>query len=475
VPRALKDENAVSTVLGAILMVGLLVITLVRVQTVFVPVWDQQGETNLMAQVANQVAQINSDFQRQVGNLSSAPVSDPITLGEPSGFSFFQSPRLPGTVSFNPATGGAGLNLASPNLIEQNFNGQDLTRFNEQWKPVSATITQILKFDHLRLRMKDPASHTGTMTLALTDKNNAYAGKITLVNTATGGNGNNIEVSFFGPQSSTNPVTVTDVFFATGGGGCTTNCPYFYLDTLDPTYQFQGILGLAQLPLTATLSLSGTVTGDYSIIYDTPAPGGGTIRQGGTNGLPVPNYSSTAGGGVLSVRIPNNYYPTQTYTFEYGAVFLDQPEGSIMEVPPQFSASSNALQAAVTWTYPGLIGSIGNAAGTTQTTVSLVPSGPHSVLGIAHSLSLTISTTHPALWQSYWASQMQQAGIASDPALKGLTCLLLSWPPGYKITTTATSATLSIVGSCSLLNDTSPTVFVAHQESDTRITVQPAS
>jgi hypothetical protein len=293
-----------------------------------------------------------------------------------------------------------------------------------------------------------------------------------MVDSVTGGNGHNVETSFFGAQSQTNAITVTDTFFATGGGGCVINCPYFYVDALDPSFQFGAVLAQVAGPMTATLTLTGVV-GDYTMVYQTPASGGGTTRVGG-GGVTIPNYSSTVPGGALTFTKSNGRFPSQTFTLEYGAVIIDQPQGSVMAVPPTLRALSTSTTAALAWTYPGLTGVASNAGGG-RATVSMTPAAVHSLSSVSHSLSFTLATTHPALWSSYWTSQMALAGIQNDPLLKGLTCLIASWPPGYVITTTSTSATLTVVGSCSILNDVSSTVQLSTQEADVTVNVSSQS
>ena len=183
VNRQRRDEAAVSTVLGAVLVFGLLVLTLVTIQVKFVPVWDRDREADLMETVSQQMATLKSDADRQADNRTSVPVTDPLTLGTGGGFGFFRGTELPGALRYEPPAAGGGFTVTASqaNLLAR--NGRSIYAGTETWTQIAGdSVDAVGEVDHLRLRVETPAAwDTGdSVTLTVTDFNGAYAGKFVL-------------------------------------------------------------------------------------------------------------------------------------------------------------------------------------------------------------------------------------------------------------------------------------------------------
>ncbi|MBU0496358.1 MAG: hypothetical protein KKC68_07660 [Candidatus Thermoplasmatota archaeon] len=80
--RPLKeDSNAVTSVILALLFLGLFAIMLTTIQAVYVPQWGAQHEGIHMHEVANQFAELKHTMDIQTISQDPTPITSPITLG----------------------------------------------------------------------------------------------------------------------------------------------------------------------------------------------------------------------------------------------------------------------------------------------------------------------------------------------------------------------------------------------------------
>lgn len=452
-----RDDAGVSTVLGAVLVLGLFVITLVAVQTQYVPVWDKQREQDLALLLGNQVGTLKADLDRLAGNKTSIPLSDPISLKPQQGFTFLQGSGLAGTVAFTPGTG-TGFQVASNQLTLQQSGGVTLYGLSEDWTSLlpGQTITDVTNILHLRLRVNDPTDTDGSMTFTIRTPGGLCQGQLTILVQTLVGSDRDVQASVYGPATplaaSCNPTAITQ---RNSDAKKQTAPAFYYIDALDFDLKFAPVLAVASYPATLTLTTTGTfpttpVSSSASIVYDQT----GGVRVGG-GGLVIPNYSSSAAAGALKVVRNNQQVPSQTYTLEYGAVFLEQPDGAAMVVPPLFSVASSATQTAVSWSVPTLQGSTSAITGPHSATLLGIPTGQRLFLdAAAPSLTFTLETTHGALWQSFWDTSLRAVGLSTAAGHYTL-------PPP-----TATSATLVLYG---------PTTAPASLTNDLKLTLQQSS
>ena len=136
-----RDERAISNVLGAILVFGLLVMTLVTIQVKFVPVWDEEREARHVETVIDQLSLFKADAERLATNVTSGSVTDPLTISAQGGFSFFQGATLGGSAEFEPSASGAGIVITSPELRILQSNGQPLYALGEEWTAIPSSGT----------------------------------------------------------------------------------------------------------------------------------------------------------------------------------------------------------------------------------------------------------------------------------------------------------------------------------------------
>jgi hypothetical protein len=447
-------DEAISTVLGAILLFGLLVSTLVTIQVQYVPVWDHQRESRLMDEVSGQLAMAQSALGHEVSNRSRAPVALPVALSPPGGFSFFTGSTQPGVASFKPS--GTGLALRAPNGIRiESEDGVDLSVLDEQWKtapmaPATETVDDIASLQHFRVRVLDPTlPNKGVWSFTATlEHEGVYAGKLVLSETVTSS-----EYSFrtqvFGSKSQTDAITdVTDAWKKT-----TSQKNPYYIDALERTLGFAAVLSAAEKPATLTWSnaIPGLQTALVKTSYDTGAASG--------SGNVVANYLHEADGGRIEVARENQRFPSQAYTLEYGALILDQPEGSAMVAPPALSVRQAAGVVKLAWTVPELTGSASSVAGARGVQLAAQPVGGRMELhGVAPRIEVTLDTTHATVWNSYWKAVFDQAGLKS--------------PANYEISPpTPTQAKLIVYGMST--SATAEDVHVDYEEATLAVSLLP--
>ena len=454
--RMRADEKGVSAVLGAVLMFGLLVAALAMIQVQFVPVWQAQKEANLSTTVSNQLAQLNADMGRQVGNASAAGISDPLTLAAP-GFTFFSGNTDPGTVSFTPVAD--GITVSSNQLTIQQQGDVQYYGLGETWTPIAGgTITDIDNVLHLRLRIDmGPAYDDGdTATLTITDADGDFAGKA-VVTFLEFPSEDALEVRTY--NAANNELSSdAEAYFQQAAFN------FIYFDLLDSTLLFRDVIAASEPPFSITVSDVGLLA-DYTIVYDTSQGGGSRVGGGG---IVVDDYERSSPGGYLRVTRPNRELPQQTYTLEYGAILLDQADGSAMVVPPPFDVSVSGTQVLVTWSVPGPSGQANAISGSSQVNVNLSPVGTgNSVSGVAPRLTFTLVTEHPSLWAAFWDGRMVDASLTGNVAVQGAPCSAAQFH--YTVCTTSGTATLNVYGSDMDPNSTLDDLFLTFKETDVNV------
>jgi hypothetical protein len=489
--RRYDDDSAVSSVLGAILVFGLLVLTLLSVQVNFVPVWDKQRENNFSLEIGTQLNTVRADLDRLVANATNGPFSDPLTLTRQTGFSFFTAGVQPATVTFTPSSAAAGMTITTARPITiLSSGGHSLTGLAEDYTslPSGTTLPNVVAIDTLRLRIgaagnpatgTPPAGQTGLLTLLVNDVNGKCAGRLLLSETGLSGADHNVDVQVF---AADNPPTATCTALINNrddpvkciGAACVNSPVSYFLDALDPTLLFSSVLAAASPPFQVTLTASNLI-GAGAITYDT-STSGGNIHVGGA-GQTLSSYTNFVSSGTLTVHAPYQKLPQQDTAFEYGAVLVTQPgQGSAMVVPPQFSVGTSATQAALSWSFAAMGGGSAAVNGARQAYVGLTGSSAgFDVQAAASDITFTVSTAHPDVWASYWDQQMQLAGLTSAASFTPVApCVTTASSPQYTLTQTATSATLAFFGPCSAPSDPLKDIFLNLKEGGVTVALQPS-
>jgi len=442
-----------ASILGAILLFGIAVSTVVTVQAQYVPVWDHEREARLMDSLAGQMAAAQAELARQVANRSTAPTALPIPLAPSSGGpSLFQGSSAPGTLALQPAPG--SFTLSAPQLTFAAQQGTDLFDLSESWTPVPSgtTLGNVASVDHLRLRLHNPSTlpNNGVLSLTVLDGSGAYAGKLTLTNLDEQSDFA-LVARVYSAASSTSPITEQLQSWKK-----TTPDPDFYLDALAPSLGFAAVLH--GQPGTFSLRWANGLPGaEETMVYTT-----GGAAQIGSTGVAVPDYVRTTSSGVLVAGRSNQRFPTQAYSLEYGALLLSQPDGDAMVAPPAFGARLDGGQLQVSWSLPQVTGGPSLVGGARAAQLTVVPLGARLALHAAASrLGFTLATAHPAAWAAYFDGTLRDAGL--DPAAGQ-----------YHVATTANSVTLDLYGPVAAPNDATNDIHLDYAEASLAVSLLPS-
>ncbi len=446
------DRAGVSNVLGAILLFGIFIMTLVTIQVEFVPRWEEDREARHMDQVADQLAQFTSDLNRMAANQTRTAITDPLTLQPSGGFRFLQAGSgLPNELAFDPPVAGQGVNVTSPQLRILARDGEEFFGLNETWEAIVSgdTVDNVTQVRHLRIRVDMiPGDYNDgdSATLSAFDRNGIFAGKA-VVTFRDFPSEQALAIQVFNRQNQEISSGI-EAFFQQ------TVVDYFYIDLLDGELLFDQVLAAAESPIDLTLARNG-LDAAYTIVYNTIGAGGPTTV--GNAGILVPNYSSTLASGSLAVEAENQHFPPQTFVIEHGAVILEQAEGTVMRVPPAFRVTGGATQVQLIWTMPGLTGDRQSLGGSEAASLIATPAGGQAhTEAFAARVALRIPTGHPAAWSAWLDDQFRLAGLASAVGQ-------------YSLSSGADFVLLTVYGPVSDPNSTTEDVYLNFQQAPIRI------
>lgn len=435
-----KDERAVSTVLGAVLLFGLLIVTLVTVQVEFVPVWDEDREARHMDEVAGQLSQFASDLDRQVENATSSSLSDPLRLEREAGFRFFSSgDGLAANVGFTAATTGAGVSLSSPRMTILEQNGRELTAIADSsaWidlDNVDDDYSDITDLRVLRVRIPWP-SDTNDCNSALVAILHIYdiVGDelARVVHTCLDTSGErSIETEIFYREDTASAFTEvsgdTEAIFQNA------DAEYFYIDLMRSELLLAPVLSSLNGPLSMQMEDLGLEAG-YVLVFDDST--GGTQGGGGTlvgrTVSPYPSSATEYEGGTLVFTSSNQEFVEQQYVVEHGAVLRVQSEGAAIVVAPRFDVQPTSSQTRIDWNLPTMQGVSQTLAGSSLATLTASRAGESfSILAGAAQITLELPTAYPDAWRTFFERELTEAGLTSAeysfPSVAGAVALTIT-------------------------------------------------
>lgn len=436
-----RREEGVSNVLGAILVFGLLIVTLVTIQVRFVPVWEQDKEAAHMQEVLDQMRQLQADLDRQAGNDTSGPLTDPLTLRKEGGFRFFQgASQANAQLTFQPAPAGTGISVftcaaAGPGCAVHvvRRGGQTLFGLTDVWTDfTSSQISNVQQVQNLRVR-------------------------VDLTPTAAYTNGQSATLRIFGAASAVNPIgqvvftyqefpsenALKIAILDANGNEVSSDLEAFfqqtvidwqYFDLLAPALLLPQILASAQPPYRFDLVPNG-LQAQYQVAYidSNQAP------IGGAGGVPLTFYSTTVASGHLALTASNPYFVDQTYTLEHGGVVLAQGTGaglgSTLLSPPAFQVSASNTVLGLALTVPGLVGTGSNRGEASASVVATPLGGADEVWVTAPRLTIVFPTAYGSAWCAYFDGLLSGAGLSS-----------LGGTPQYTVAATSAQCSLTIFG-----------------------------
>lgn len=448
-----RDDAAVSSVIGAILVTGLLVISLITVRTVYVPVWKEQAERAEMDLVATQLGQIKADLDRHVGNRNASAVAATLLLGQQR-TGLFMDQGLPNQVSFEPGGKGVGIHANRMRILVQ--NGSATASVNESWEdvPGSDTITNVSRVHHLRLRIDCVGGCESTgdnIVISITDADGNFAGDFRVQQTSDPpDNFLNIRT-----RDADGDVLVDQptAFFGT------TSVSPFWVWANDPTWRFDQVLAAAKKPMTLTVTENG-LEGDIAITYTEEDADGNQVLVGGGGPVEEP-FRRAFPGGALTYRSLNSQFVNQDWVLENGALVLDQSGSAVLRVPPHMQGALVGNRTSLTFLLPSLQGAATATAGQGSVSVTTTAGSRFDVQGEVPRFSVNVTTDYPALWARHWNDTMEAAGL-SDVA-----------PSHFNVTTGSTWANVTVFGTTTDPASTDYDITVTFRRTAVHMAIRP--
>lgn len=404
--RTFGRTDGVSTIIGAILIAGILIAALVTVQVSFVPVWQKDRERSRMVEIEAQLAGFRADLERQVDNRSSTALTHPLAVGDRAS-GFFGGPALSDTIHLVDRN--QSFVTRSQLLLILQSQGTSFAGLNPTWVAMSgsATIDDVLGVLALRVRLHDiggPNPAEGWANLTVRDAQNDYVGSMNITSEAV-------------PSGFVIRVTVRD-----GVNNIVTEAPhahfqqefyeFYYIDALEDLYLFDQLIASGEAPLTLELRHPAGFDADYNIAYTEVGPGGLPVLVG-SSGILRPNYVATYNGLEFSYRIRTSRMPPATYVFEHGALVMDQNEGAAFKVQPSFTVDRASDITALAFNVPILVGDPFARSGTSNAVILTSASSHQDLLANAPEFEITLQTRYPSLWMGFWNETLGAAGLSA--------------------------------------------------------------
>lgn len=393
--RFRKDEDAVSTVIGALLVVALAATLFAHVQLEHVPVWEARAEERHGDAVQARLADLRASLVSGDGTSAEAGVAIPLRPA-----SGIMGPGNPTSdrVSFDQ---GVSFSLNLSRFVDPNATSTETpSTWSEDWVQGSDPIEDVEEVYNFRLRIEEVGGNSpGHVRVVAKDASDRYVGNFT------------VRQEPDPPQSH--------VFIETTDGNEVVHydnpvalhlnkkiSPY-WVDVMDSEYRYDGILANAAKPLTFEIQ-ENVLRAEYTISYSETTATGETKVVGGT-GEPV-DVDILHAGGRIEHQVERSHLVRQQWVLEHGALILRQPDGAMFQVPPRLDLRERAGVFHLSGVLPMLEGETTGIGGAPSAQLDARPIAGQVWHGMTARLVLNITTAFPGLWTDFLARELHEAG-----------------------------------------------------------------
>lgn len=286
----IKSNSAVSTVVGAILILAVIITIISVVNAYFIPSWKTELEINHLSEVQQNFLKLQSVINAHVLIDTNAKTSIQIILGG-GDLPILSSVRSGGTIMVKPDAGYINITVINATIIEPRMG---IPSINDNITSVSSLI---LRIDNTTTEKMYTACING-------DFNKSINVSIENVNIST--KTSDIRVITREDDKKFNEVIDT------------VNSNNFYsLDLLNPIYGFDNVLENVTPPFNLKIT-----DGKYYIRYEEM--------------VIIERLNSSIRTGVIKYSSTNNFWIDQSFIYENDAVIMDQNGVQIMKSNPSF-------------------------------------------------------------------------------------------------------------------------------------------
>lgn len=452
--RGPPNDEAVSAVIGTILVIGMLITTLVTIQVHYVPAWQRDAASDKAAEVRDEFGGLRADLQRLLDGAPGAAAASVVALGGQDGASFLGiggAPAQGASLDFTPASAPA-LQLSAPTMtvfVDEDASDLEAIGLDEAWKgiPGNGTVALVSGVQSFRVRIDELSKDHdgGSFTLRVDDRVGAFVGSLTFYVQKDPPDYNLFvrTCNVFGCPSGS-------VLYDQGIAFHISNTVYDYtVDALNKEYRFNKLLAAAEEPFSVDVTQAG-LSGEYAITYSPWNPPGSVPpgSSGGLTGLVVSPWDATLESGSLALRTTPPGLPPQTLRLENGAYVLEQGDGSVFRAEPGFAVQQVGNLTRLAFRLPQLNGTAASLAGGIAT-LHATATNQTTFLGRTTNLTMVLGTQYPALWSSYLDRAFDTAGLAAGTH--------------YSLASGAANVTLQVLGQYPLPGQPDQDVELAFQ------------
>ena len=298
-----SDNNAVSTVVGAILLLGLVVLCIAFVEVHYVPSWGADDEARHLRDVFVDFSTVPSRIDTLVlANDTDTVSKQRIKLG--IGDMPLMAPgKSWGTIGAVPREGNFRVEANNVWMVNTTRNGTLFHNFTDDGLDI-INVSSISVFD---IYLWETANNSW-IYINLTRQGN-QSGSVGINYTS-----DKLTITTRGDDDK-----ITDKMEINKDINLTSYAdPGYKIDLLNPCYGFSKVLSDTEIPYNLTITNSTDVTGWYQTDY---------------YNLTRKDYSITSNG-TLIYKSMNRYFIDQKFIYQNGAVFLCQPPDASMRISP---------------------------------------------------------------------------------------------------------------------------------------------
>ncbi len=423
-----KEDEGVSAVVGAVLLLLVATLFVVQWRLEWIPTLESEKEAGHGLAVDAQLGQLRAHLNHLATNRSDDVAGLPVSLGAPASTSLSEGTRVPSVLAFRAENANLTFRAADMQVLKRNGHPQGVPA--NAWTAFGGVIqfSDVHSIQDLRLRIADVNAlhNTRTASVNLLDDVGAPLGSYTVrVNHQSP----NLLVHHEVRNGAGELVTSAMESFEEASSFS----PYF-VDVLASETAFRQVIANAPQPFQVRLAYDPGFNTDYIARYHV-VDSEGVVVPVISGGQQVLNWEEVLVSGTLSYFAQNQYYPAQTIRMANGAMVLAQDEGRLFraEPPLQIRSVNNVLY--LDWSMPLMEGPDQALAGDMVVHTFAAPLEHRSMTGSAASMDFTLQTPDPGLWASLFRQRLVATGLSESGLF-----------PGFTITTTGDEVTVSIIG-----------------------------
>lgn len=407
--RAHKPDEAVSSVVAAVLLFALFTTVFVLYSVQTLPEWIGENEQEHQNEVRQHIAGLKAGLDGLSARKDAGPVSSVVQLGPPT-VPLLQTTPVGASLSYEPGFAAtATFDNAALHLVDGAAAGAADADVN------GATLSDIQALTALQLKLQSTGVRNSNdlawVQVTATDGTNTvslrldHAGKGYLP--SVGCDETDLRVSVVA-------TTTTDRLLQCGMGD---SLPGNTVDALDPDLGFAAAVAGLTPPLSITLTDGGqgggNGIGSYAAVWvDTE----GIDQVAGAGSATT--YSITQNGGRLVYAPAYQQFPQQLLSWEGGAIVAAQDDQQVVSGDPSFQLTVDGTVGTLRWTLVQLAGS-GHSAGTGEATVQVTHLASSDVLLTATGATFTLTTPEASAWRSFFEDRKLLAGDLTSIEVSG--------------------------------------------------------